>query len=538
MKKLIVILFLILFLLIPVKAETGNITIESSYIKNYGISNFNSGDIIHWEQLEFNVNTYNYISSFWISVSNGVYSHDFESTTFVINQGGIGNGWISYDKNNSKVYYVFSSDTLITSSPINLTFANPLVMQNVTCTNPCGYGSGADTTTNNPVLVRKYQAGQYPNFPKSISGNYGSVTVSIRGTDSYNISYLPNGLFSTTIIKNPYLNSKYIIHGYNNEYSKETSFTNNNIINAIFTYNDGLFLNATLITGDYSNVLINSTIIGTSTSISGNITTDKSSYNISENILYNYSLSNAICGSQFILCRIKIYKYIDLYTQSDLFITYAANGVYNKTFYIPEGTEPYRYYIDLQYFDSSLGWVSVDSNYFDILSLRSIIQFERKYYNLGETIRIITLSNTSGYIRLINNDGLLKLNESVIANNITHSLYNLVQSDISGTWNVYLYNSTGIEVDNDFTTINFDVVIEPTPITTIPQSQIDSQVGLIDISDALAKGVFGTIDTNNDAEYSDSEVTHVGNKIFSTLLLIAFILLVSGSYYAIKGKRR
>jgi len=262
-------------------AENGNIILSDDKILSYTNAlvtvtpSSSSFTTIHID----NAN-YNYISSFHIKPSQATgFVHDFESTTFTITSGAIGGtGYAWYDKNTSSVYYSFAGDTLITASTIVINPAKD-IFANITMDATNKYSTKVIDSTHPAALWSCYGSpciniGEMP-------GDYGAVTVATRGTDTYSVLYLPNNLFTVSITKNPYISTKYFILGQNSEYSRESSFNKVSIDNATFTYNDGLYLNATMASGIYLKVLVNSSGT-TGGSDAGTITTDKQTYIIGE----------------------------------------------------------------------------------------------------------------------------------------------------------------------------------------------------------------------------------------------------------------
>lgn len=231
-------------------AEQGTIHISDLRI----LPDYTSGSVYasqtpNFAHLAFDSGNYNVIHSFHVHIP-GSYVHSFESTAFTISTGGTGGGIAWYDRNWSAVYYAFDSGDTFTSADIQLSFTKD-IFANISITMT---GAFCACDANHPVMIRAIVV---PGV--CVSANHHSVKVATEGTDSYIVRYLSNGLFSVSVDKNPSLLTKYIIHGETQVYSTETTFNSNDFVNATFSYADGLWLNVTLVSGLYENVLVNVT---------------------------------------------------------------------------------------------------------------------------------------------------------------------------------------------------------------------------------------------------------------------------------------
>jgi len=281
------------------RAESGSIILDNSpviptYTISGGVACYTHTCSITWNIIGINVANYNYLSSMKFALTGSdTYANSYESTTFTFVSGSSGSGGYAwYDRNTSAVYYAPNADTIITSSPIVLSFAKN-IFANITVDLTSATAIGMTTTSldaTHPVAL----TGLYDGGSKSLQGVYFPVIVSTRGTDTYNVSYLPNNLFSVDVVKNPYLDTKYFINSYAGTagyYSQETTYNKVNIVGAIFQYGAGIQLNATLASGVYSAVGINSTLANPITTI-GNITFNKSTYEFGQLANISFNISN------------------------------------------------------------------------------------------------------------------------------------------------------------------------------------------------------------------------------------------------------
>lgn len=201
------------------------------------------------------------------------------------------------------------------------------------------------------------------------------------------------------------------------------------------------------------------------TSIKGTITTDKAAYNTTETMLYNYTLQNAPSGISN--KRIQMFRYNADGTKKQILNDYIIeNGIGNKSFYIPSDTIPnYQYYMTLQYYNETFGWITLSSKTITISKSISSITFEKKYYYIGETLKVYIDSKGNGYITIINPNGIIKLNNTVFAGDLNSVTYYLNQEDVLGNWTARLYLG-GIETSSDFTIVQYDIIVNQTPTPT------------------------------------------------------------------------
>ncbi len=259
-----------------VRAESGNILISDDNITNFTRGGTPFAGILPLQTLFFDNISKNYLSSFRIDTTTATYGLPFESTPFTFTSGATGSGYISYDRNLSRITIITSSDSIITSNTVDFSmtkdiFANISFSNYATC----------EIQTIYPVALKTTGG-----VNRCVAGSYNDVVTAARGTDSYDVSYVSN-LFFVNVTKSSNLNTKYFIHGQTSSYSQETTFNKINITGAMFTYNDGIYLNATLSSGAYTNVLVNASGAGLPTTPetgSGGSPTGQVYYSFSSNI--------------------------------------------------------------------------------------------------------------------------------------------------------------------------------------------------------------------------------------------------------------
>ena len=266
-------------------AESGSLILSDSTVENYLVTNVGGGSLINLSQINYDSANINHLESFHIhNISGFVYS--YESTPFSLQSPNSGTGLAHYDSSDGAYYVVFSADCVFTSNPVKLTYANPKIISNFSQTGGITgvslrtqklcFASGVDT---NYCAGHQYQA-------------YHSVTTGVYGVDSWNVSYPLTGYFSVNITKNNALDSKYKIEDIDGDlYSTETTFNKINITNALFIYNQGIVLNATLASGLYDKVFVNLSVAEVAYG-TGNITLQYDHYYINENPKIFFNLSD------------------------------------------------------------------------------------------------------------------------------------------------------------------------------------------------------------------------------------------------------
>lgn len=281
-------------------AESGTITISDDEVHTtYLVGAYLGQTHSPSNTIYIDVGNYNYLSYFDIYPKETcpyTFVHNYESTPFTISSGGTGNGYISYTKNTSQLRYIFNSEMVVTSSPLVLTL-DTNILNNISYA--C-YGSFTASAVDdaNPITVKEADTAY------AFGGYYTYVTLGVRGIDSYTVDYPFEGYFRVNIDKNPSLDTRYIIHGSDTIYDYEPlPYNKNDIVDALFEYSDGLYLNVTMETGVYTDVLINST--GSSDYVAptptptidpitgGGILWDKTVYNLGDTATVSYAFNDA-----------------------------------------------------------------------------------------------------------------------------------------------------------------------------------------------------------------------------------------------------
>ena len=288
--------FLSIFILIvninSVLAESGSIILidqkDQTYIINGGVP----ASTFRGTSFEFNVANYNRLSYIQLEVESITSNHLYESSNFIITSGGNGSGVAWYDKTALKMYWIFNENgttggsSTITSSPVTLQYTNN-IFNNVTLSDYRASSTTVGATT--PVIWRREDGQRLGTTLASIT--YRAQT-SLFATDAYIVTYPGNNLFSVSITKNSIIDSKYYINGLSTEYTHESTFNKVNITGALFSQTDGIVLNATLSSGIYSKVFVNTTSSLAEIGTTGNVIFNKSSYAINQNLNFSWNIVN------------------------------------------------------------------------------------------------------------------------------------------------------------------------------------------------------------------------------------------------------
>lgn len=239
--------------------------------------------------------------------------------------------------------------------------------------------------------------------------------------------------------------------------------------------------------------------------IVGNLSIDKGNYSRGETVQIKFNTSvngkiDILCGSASIS-----YNVLSGNNQAlDYYISnrYAFPCYVNLYGYLPEPT-------------------IIDYKVFEIGENIDVVFFYQGWAKQGETIEISYQAiNATNYLILKDAQGNVKFNYTVSATNYAtkSQLYSVTYTDSPGIWNAYLYNSSNL-LSSASINISSNVAT-PTPTATVAQ-----EGSLIDLTDGLSQVVFGKIERNDKNEITDTSVSKLGDKIFSTLLLFCFIVI-------------
>lgn len=245
----------------------------------------------------------------------------------------------------------------------------------------------------------------------------------------------------------------------------------------------------------------------TTDSQSGNFTTDKLSYNQSENIIITYNLSSS--------GRIHIFNYLNDYYYN---LNSGNNIVYN--YLVPQNEGLGNMYIELDYFDGN-NYITLYNSVVQIkpLNQNNMIKFRDDSIEQGRIYYLDAYLNESGYILLTNPNGEIKFNFSISSNVLSNYNYQYTFNDIEGIYTGSLYNSSGTLIITDTNYLNSGII---KPKTTIPTTS------------GIDDNPFSFTDENG--EVSDIMIKKRGNQWFSFFFGIAILLILIGVYWKAKGK--
>ena len=256
--------FLILFVLLfsvgfigVGSAESGTITVTDEQDNSYSLLETGCGGapVGNNGQFYFHSASWNYIKYLKITSSQMSFTNQANSGTFTISSGGTGTGTIFYDKDDDSVTLSFdgTNGAEITAANFVITMdSKPQVLTEINAGTICARAG----TPGEPV---SWLSGGALAAAKVVAFSVDAI-VSTSELITYIVTY-DGSLFTANISKAGDMNTKTILHGSSSTYFTESTF-NTVSYNMTDFYDDGLYINATLSTGSYNDVLINSTGTG------------------------------------------------------------------------------------------------------------------------------------------------------------------------------------------------------------------------------------------------------------------------------------
>ena len=252
--RLFVACIILLFISTPLKAsaDTGSLLIDEYNGISYSYADMGAGpDVNPLTSMKFDTTDFSKLSKVDLTLSPAsTITLDSNSTTFTITAGGTGSGVVSYTKSDKRIVWYFTSDTVITSSPFTLSYA-----QNIfnTVTAKVAFGDIVPNSTH-PLTVIGWSAA-------SLSGSYITQTRTTATAD-YNVTYSFLGntnLFTALVNKTSTVATKVNITMYNGTcYACQTSFSTTNA--SITTEQvGGIVITMATATGGSDSVTVNTT---------------------------------------------------------------------------------------------------------------------------------------------------------------------------------------------------------------------------------------------------------------------------------------
>lgn len=422
-KNYLLILITISFLIFPVNAETGTLTIDASTTNTYTqvFSSTSGGVTFNWSRMFFDSATYNHITDILITFqSSWAFAHEAESTSFTIVSGGAGTGTATYNKNSRTVYFYFNNAN-ITSSPVIIVYAKN-VLANVTNGVQHGGTPGFDV----PVFFGAISDGAIAGCPVAAGSQCTfQTTTSTTFSNNYDVTYssVSDGtLTNVSIDKTPStVNSKIKISNSTAVIYQESTF-NTASFSYVFLYSTGLYLNMSDSVGNYDIVLVNSsgTIVPTPTPIGGGGSSSGQIYfdftNATPGVVYgiNASISDANFSS------FDTY-YIDVFDPTGTEITGFPTSFGTQTF----STGRFYYFDKFGTYTANLSYCSfmnplcpsiISPTFLDTASLTVNqvaltynITTDKANYQSGDNVYINATNPglTKAYITVTNNGGIV-----------------------------------------------------------------------------------------------------------------------------------
>jgi len=321
-----------------VSAESGTIEIVDSYDGTpYLPASDGASASVVYTRVVYAPSIVNYLDNFRFLITPST-SNVFESTQFTSSQGCSGYAW--YDANTSGAYIVYSSRCYVNASGYDTLTYSKNIFSNVTIQG--GYAQYFNPGVGKPVGI-----GAIAGLTVANRARYEDVQAGVSASDSYIVTYPISGYFNTTVVKNPSVNTRYIIErGDRTNYTTETTY-NKISFSSINQQSAGIYINATLLTGAYSRVLVNSSGCGaaceeqesqTYPDDGANIYFDKTSYVIGDYAGINYYVANQThFNLEYLIYENNILKQTVEIPENAGFVYYKPSSVGTLRFDIQEG---------------------------------------------------------------------------------------------------------------------------------------------------------------------------------------------------------
>lgn len=275
LKALLLFVVVLIYLVSPVYAETGTITLPNETTLNFnGVASGNTALFnITFHNISVDFHNFSQLDTFDMNWSTGAITNPnvmfvggYNQTTFTITQCGSGSGVAIKSPVTLRFVWYFNKPNTITCSPIVLSYAQEIFDNNnfYLRTGATAAYAGRDTSTylvdnNQPILVFINKTGTTNNRDMVIGGTllgsgFPAIFNEIVDTNAiikYNITYPHSNTFVTSIDKSPTLiNTKVIIQNasgtpINYPNQVDTTFNNNNY-SVDNTYGQGIALNVTI----------------------------------------------------------------------------------------------------------------------------------------------------------------------------------------------------------------------------------------------------------------------------------------------------
>lgn len=265
----------ILLLSYPARAESGTIVVsdDTNAVYNYSVGTGNNiNSLAGFFYFNFDYKNYSTLTNYTIYDPENrlTFSEPNEITAFTITINGSGHGYASYSQFLHTLTWVFSSDTVITGSPFNISYTNDIfrnvtygpankmirfhssISNEINATHPMALGNTSEMivgTLSDQLVPTTYRA-------FNMSGIFSAGAT----TTFYNFTYPASGYYLANISKSGQLTTtKYYLHTQTNQtsgYYAEATF-NTNDSQVLMTQLDGIYLNVTLASGNFLDRLIN-----------------------------------------------------------------------------------------------------------------------------------------------------------------------------------------------------------------------------------------------------------------------------------------
>lgn len=250
------------------------------------------------------------------------------------------------------------------------------------------------------------------------------------------------------------------------------------------------------------------------TSISGNITTNKNTYNVSETMVIYYNTTTA--------GQISIKNMNGFVSARNLNSYVGTNKVTTYVFQPDTGTggDPLgNYILTLEYKNYLGNWITLGSKSVNLISPTAIIEFLLTSYYQGDSAEFYFYAKEAGNVTVYDPAGNVKYFRTVSAGDINTRIddnFYIKSADPTGTWTAKLYNSTGIADQATVIVKKKGPGITPTITGTLPPTPT------------------GTVDYLGNATNKKQKENEILNTLYSTITGLLMLSILATMIFFLK----
>lgn len=250
------------------------------------------------------------------------------------------------------------------------------------------------------------------------------------------------------------------------------------------------------------------------TSISGNISTNKNTYNVSETMLIYYNTTTA--------GQISI-KNMDGFVSARNLISYVGTNKTTTYVFQPDtgtGGDPLgNYILTLEYKNYQGNWITLGSKNVNLVSPIAIIEFLLPSYYQGDNAEFYFYAKEAGNVTVYDPAGNVKYFRDIPAGDINTRIddnFYIKPADPTGTWIAKLYNATDVADQATIVVKKKGPVITPTITGTLPPTPA------------------GTVDYLGNATNKKQKENEILNSLYSTITELLLLSILATMVFFLK----